>query len=272
MLASIYLSAWAQSRYDLLPQQTPLAHGTSIVMNPHIRLIDLVPRRPRAYVLGGLAALLMVGGLEALYSLMPLLAPQTTDGRVAAFDLDGEGSLAVWFSTVTLLFAALASTLVYVVHANETRGRRLWLWGAACWLVMSIDECSSVHEAFKELMSHVTGERLIHDGTIWWVMGYFAVLSVIGAQILWRMRVCASAALAWLSVAGFYATAVLAELAWITPKDQRGVMLEEGCEMLGNVALLMSLLLFARHQIMRDEPVARETTRTPSRPEQRWAA
>ncbi len=241
-------------------------------MSPHIRLIDLVPRRPRSYVLGGLLAIVIVASLEALYALMPLLAPQTTDGRVAAFDLDGEGSLAVWFSTMTLLFAALASTLVYVLHSRETHARRLWLVGAVCWLVMSIDECSSVHEAFKELMSHVTGERLIHDGTIWWVMGYFAVLSVVGLQILWRMRTCFAAVVSWLSVAALYGTAVLAELAWITPKDQRGVMLEEGCEMLGNVALLMSLLLYARHQIMSHEQAERETAHTSTVSQQRRAA
>ena len=44
----------------------------------------------------------IIAALERLYHIMPLLVPLTTDGRVAAFDLDGEGSLAVWFSSMTL--------------------------------------------------------------------------------------------------------------------------------------------------------------------------
>ena len=230
-------------------------------MDRNTRLIDLVPRRPRTYVALAVAGVVCVGVLEALFVIMPWLASRATDGRVASLDLDGEGSLAVWFSTTTLTAGALASCLVYAADAERGKGRRLWLWGALCWLTMSIDECSSVHEAFKEFMSHLTGERLIHDGTIWWVMGYFAVLSVTGLLILSRMRAAPTAAAVWLGTALFYAVAVASEMAWILPKDNRGVMLEEGCEMLGNLCLLVSHLLFARHLIISAEQAGESTQR-----------
>lgn len=233
-------------------------------MDARTRLVDLVPRGNRAYtclLAGGFA---IVAVLEILYAIMPLLSPHTTDGRVAAFDLDAEGSLAVWVSSVTLLAAAVVSLLIYVVRIDAAgRRRRLWLWAAACWTIMSIDECSSLHEAFKELMSHATGERIYHDGTIWWVGAYFSVLSVTGLLLLWEMRSCREASVAFLSVAACYATAVLAELGVILPKNRAGVSLEEGCEMLGNFCLLTAMALFVRRAAepyRQTEPVIMQST------------
>jgi hypothetical protein len=68
-----------------------------------------------------------------------------------------------------------------------------------------------------------------------------------GLQLLWAMRRNLESCIALVSVAAFYGTAVLCELGVLTAKDRRGVMIEEGCEMLGNFCLLTSMLLFARH-------------------------
>jgi hypothetical protein len=61
------------------------------------------------------------------------------------------------------------------------------------------------------------------------------------------MRRSPAACLAFVSVAAFYAAAVGCELRLLTAKDQLGVMVEEGCEMLGNFCLLAAMLLYARH-------------------------
>ncbi|MCE9606923.1 MAG: hypothetical protein K8U03_18725 [Planctomycetia bacterium] len=216
-------------------------------MNGRTQIVDLVPRSNRFY--GGmfLAGAAIVGLLEVLYAIMPLLSPHTTDGRVATFDLDSEGSLAVWVSSFTLLAAAGCCLLIYVLQSETKQPRRIWLWAACCWTIMSIDECSSLHEAFKEMMSHLTGERISHDGTLWWVLAYFCVLSTTGIALLRAMRKSPASIAALFGVAGFYAVAVSAELSLILPKDKYGVMVEEGCEMLGNFALLTSMGLFAKH-------------------------
>jgi len=215
-------------------------------MNARTQLIDLVPRTNRFFAwlcLGGAA---IVGVLEVLYAIMPLLSPHTTDGRVATFDLDCEGSLAVWVSSFTLLAAAGCCLLIYVLGAETKLHSKLWIWAACCWTVMSIDECSSVHEAFKEMMTHLTGERLGPEGIYWWAGAYFVVLSTTGTAMLWQMRKAPLAVAALFATAGFYALAVLCELGWPLAKDKSGVMLEEGCEMLGNFALLASTGLFAK--------------------------
>jgi hypothetical protein len=228
-----------------------------------LRLTDLVPRRNRAFCSAFLAGVVVVAGLEALHACLPLLAPLTTDGHVAAFDLDGEGSLAVWFSSATLAAAALTALVGWAVRWRTPgcRGPRILLVGACCWLVMSIDECASVHEAFKELMAHSTGQRLMGDGTLWWVLAYGAVLSVVGLRLLWEFRQSYEAALALLTTAGAYALAVVAELEWIIPnKGQTSVMLEEGCEMIGNLCLWLSMALYARWAARAAEQTAEQAT------------
>ena len=225
-------------------------------MDRQLRLLDLVPRRPRTLTWLMIAALAVVGVLEILHKCLPALATMTTDGRVAAFDLEGEGSLAVWFSCATLELAALAALAAWSIRRRTPgmRGGNILLAAAACWLVMSIDECASVHEAFKELMSHSTGHRLHGDGTVWWVMAYGLVLSVLGCRLVWEMRRSPAAIFALFATAGFYALAVAAELAWIIPnKGETEVMLEEGCEMIGNLCLLLSMTLFARYAALAAE-------------------
>jgi hypothetical protein len=217
-------------------------------MHARTTLVDLVPRGNRFFRRLWVGAIVVLAVLEVCYAAMPWLSPSTTDGVVAAFDLDSEGSLAVWVSSTTLLLAGVAAGVVHVLQNSLPGPRtRLWLWAALCWTVMSIDESASLHEAFKELMSHATGMRLLAEGIGWWVIAYFVVLSTTGALLLWDMRRCRAACVALAAVAGFYAVAVLCELGLIAAKDMAGVMLEEGCEMLGNFCLLTAMLMQARY-------------------------
>jgi hypothetical protein len=225
-------------------------------MDEQLRLIDLVPRRLGAFGLWLLGGLLIIAGLELLYWWMPQLGPYTSqDGKVAAFDLDGEGSLAVWFSSVTLLLAGLVAILVYTVRRHrrdDYQGHyRVWLWAALCWFVMSVDETSSLHEGFKEMMKLVTGTPLAGDGSLWWIIPYFFLLGAVGSRLLvdmWESRL-SSAAL--LTTAVCYGVAVVAQVGWILPTaDPRVIMLEEGAEMLGNLMLLLAMALHARYVIL----------------------
>ena len=163
-------------------------------MDEQPRLTDLVPLRLPVWLLILAVGLAIVAGLEALYAWMPRLAHLTTDGSVAAFDLDAEGSLAVWFSSMTLALAALAAVMVYSVRRFKTDDYyghyRIWLWAAACWLLLSIDETASLHEGFKEMMACVTGTRLHGDGSIWWVIAYGFLLAAVGTRLLIDMRHC----------------------------------------------------------------------------------
>ncbi|MBN2291194.1 MAG: hypothetical protein JXM70_02140, partial [Pirellulales bacterium] len=188
------------------------------------------------------------------YVWMPKLAPMTTDGRVAAFDLDGEGSLAVWFSSTTFLLAAAAAVIVYSVRRHKTDDYhgyyRVWLWAAMCWLILSIDETSSLHEGFKEMMTQVTGTRLFGDGSMWWVIAYFFLLGAVGTRLVVDMRSCKLSTFSMVMVALCYSLAIATQLEWVLPEaGARAVMIEEGAEMLGNLFLLLAMTLHARYVI-----------------------
>lgn len=224
-------------------------------MQRHARIIDLIPRRNIAFFLTLLLGLGVIAGLEALYHYMPQLAKGASDGRIAAFDLDGEGSLSVWFTSTTLFMASCVAMIIYSVRrqkADDYHGRyRWWLVVAACWMVMSIDESGSLHEGFKELMTRVTGARIAGDGSLWWAIPYTAALGVVGIRAILDMRGCKSSIAVLLATAASYAVAVVTQLGWIMPETgARGVMLEEGCEMGGALLLFLSMGLHARHVIL----------------------
>ena len=242
-------------------------YGSAEFLDEQLRLTDLVPMRTSSYLLIFLLGGGIICGLEALYSTMPHLAAMTTDGRVAAFDLDGEGSLAVWFSSLTLTLAAAAAILVFTVRRfrrDDYSGRyRIWVWAAAVFLLMSIDETASLHEGFKEMMTWVTGNRVLGDGSVWWVAPYFLLLVVVGSRLMVDMRECHTSVLALLAAAGCYIVAVATQLEGILPEaGAKAVMLEEGAEMLGNVFLFLSMLLHARHVILDAEGLLPERERT----------
>lgn len=245
---------WTRYGSDLLARRS--AHyGDAEFMDEQCRLTDLVPMRLGSYLLILIVGAGIIAGLEGLYHIMPLLAPLTSDGRVAAFDLDGEGSLAVWFSSMTLALAALSAMLVYSVRRHrrdDYHGRyRVWVWAALAFLLMSLDETASLHEGFKEMMTWLTGNRVFGDGSIWWVAAYFFALGVIGTRLVADMRECGLSTLAMLAVALCYVVAVAAQLGLILPESgARGVMLEEGAEMLGNLLLVLAMLLHARHVVL----------------------
>lgn len=233
---------------------TARRYTEAALMDGQPRLTDLIPQRIVTLVLWFVGGIALIAGLEAGYAYMPELAKKATDGRVEALDLDGEGSLAVWFSSAMLSLAGLTALVTYAVRRqrmDDYHGRyRIWLWAAMCWFLMSLDETASLHEGFKEMMSHLTGQRLMGDGSLWWVMPYLVLLGVVGISLLLEMRASRWATALFILTAVSYAVAVVAQLGWILPESgARGVMVEEGCEMLGHLLLLLTMAVYARHVI-----------------------
>lgn len=227
-------------------------NGEAARMERQTRLTDLIPRSyamlAAYFLLGGL----MIAGLEALYFYMPQFAAHTTDGRIATFDLDGEGSLAAWFSTFQLTLAAGAALIIYSVRkhrADDYHARyRIWIITAFCWFGMSIDESASLHEGFKELMTWATGERGFGDGSVWWVGAYGIILGGLGIKLFLEMKECRTSTALMFLTAGCYAASVVAQLNLILPDSGAiGVMLEEGLEMAGNQFLFVAMLAHARY-------------------------
>ncbi len=218
------------------------------------RLSDLVPRRGSTFLFTFLGGVTVVAGLAALYGLGEALAPLTTDGKIAAFDLDSEGSIGNWVSVVVLFLCGLTTLLVRSIErslADGARPTRLWLAVSGVWFTMSLDEGASLHEGFKELMARLCHTRILGDGSIYWAVPYFVLLSASGLFLLWRAR-RVPAAIAFLFAAGaFYAIAVASQMELIL----RGmgpieVCVEESCETLGHLSIWMTLGLYARSLVL----------------------
>ena len=96
-----------------------------------------------------------------------------------------------------------------------------------------------------------SGTRLLGDGSIWWVAPYFFLLGAVGSRLVVDMRECRLSTAAFLAAGGCYVFAVVTQLGWVLPESgARGVMLEEGSEMVGNLLLLLAMGLHARYVIL----------------------
>lgn len=224
------------------------------------RVIDLAPRRYLTLSLWFLAGVLAIAGLEGLHWWMPQAAHLTTDGSIEALDLDGEGTLAVWFSSFVLTMSGFTALLIFSVRRRQVDDYnaryRVWLWAAGCWFLLSLDETASLHEGFKELMTFATGTRLYGDGSLWWIIAYGLLLGQVGLVLWLEMRTCLSSRLALVGTAICFAVAVGAQLDVAVPwlGVRGGIMLEEGAEMLGDLLLLLGMGLHARHVILTLDP------------------
>jgi len=245
-------------------------YGEAARMERQTRLTDLIPRSYGAMALWFVLGLAVIAGLEALYFYMPQLAEHTTDGRVAAFDLDSEGSLGVWYSSFLLQLASVAALIVYSIRKHRADDYhahyRVWIAAALCWFVMSVDEAASLHEGFKEMMTMLTGERGFGDGSIWWVGAYCIVLGAVGLRLTLEMKECRTSTALLFAAGACYAVAVVTQLGFIMPESgARGVMLEEGLEMLGNLVLLLSMTVHARYALRAAKGEIAERTARPKK-------
>lgn len=225
-------------------------HSKDFPMDDAPRISDLIPQSRRTYVVCarvGLALTILFGALHVASNLW--LAASTTDGSVAAFDLDSEGNLATWF-TASLLFLAGQMTLVVRTGMTPRRDRSPGLRTglllvAILWFVMSADEVGSLHEGFKEIMARLAGTRVFGDGSVYWAVPYAVAITVACGFLLIRMK--GTAPRAWLCAAcTLWAVAVLHQFEWFWAAPVWGVLIEETCEMLAAICLLGALCLWAK--------------------------
>ncbi|MGD9645734.1 MAG: hypothetical protein AB7U73_08480 [Pirellulales bacterium] len=231
-------------------------YGDPSFADGHLRVTDLVPRHYMALSLWFVAGALAIAGIEALYYFMPRM---TADGHVPAFDLAGHGHLGNWLGSSVLLVSSLVSLLVYSIRrhkADDYNGRyRIWLWAAAVWLVMSIDETAGLHHGFQGLMTGLTGTHIAGDGALWWMLPYGLILLAVGGRLTFEILACRGAT-AFYVLAGLMLGAAVAvhleAIPYPLPAEYL-VMLEEGLELTGDWFLLVSLALFARFTILEAE-------------------
>ncbi len=230
-------------------------YGDATFLDEQPRVTDLVPTRLLPIIAWFSVAFGCVAGLEALYAEMPQVAAATGQRRIAAFDLAAQGSLATWFSSLLLLLATLAAILVYTIrrHKNDDyHGRyRIWIWAAFCWTLLSVDEVSNLHEAFRDLMVRFCGTPLLGDGSVWWLILGLFLFGSVGLRLLVDMRHCRASCSALILAGLCYALAAGCHFGLLVAGEvQRQVMIAAGTKMAGHLLLLLAIVLHGRHVIL----------------------
>jgi hypothetical protein len=236
-------------------------YGDATFLEVQARVTDLVPLHPLVLLALFVAGLGCVAGLLGLYVWMLRSGPAV--GYLAALDLGARGSLGTWFASATLALAALVALVVYCVRRyklEDYHGHyRVWLWAAACWLLLSIDATANIHEAFGQLMVLISGTRLFGESSIWWLIvgGFF--VGGVGTRLLVDMRHCWLSAAALTTTGICWAVCIGSHYHWIGAGNfewpevdfaARCVVFNRGAFLAGSFLILMSMVWHARHVIL----------------------
>lgn len=171
-----------------------VAYSDSALAQPS--LTDLIPVRPLR------ALMTLLGSLTLLVALL-VLDDWSAQNGVSSFRLGQPGSLASWFASTLLLWAAVGAVLTFLIrrHRNDDyRGAyHIWIWAAAMLVLASVSATTPWHRHWNDCLTHITGLKLGQHG--WWL----ATLGAVAAGMLIRVAIDARAcrtALCLLAAAG----------------------------------------------------------------------
>lgn len=236
-------------------------YGDAAFLDELPRLTQLVPSHALALLVILVVGVGMIAGLGAAYLWMAR-APEGL-GRIQALDLTAQGSLATWFSSMVLALAAAVAVVVFTVRRfklDDYHGHyRIWLWAAACWMLMSIDATAKLREGFGQAMVWLTGTRLLGEDVVWWLVVAGFLIAAVSTRLLVDMRRCRLSSAALILTAACYAAWIGLHFGWIRAEDVpwppvetavKAVLLNKAAMLGGNLLLLMAMIWHARHVIL----------------------
>ncbi len=251
-------------------------YGDAMLLESQTRLTDLVPMHPMLLLVVLAAGFGIIALLEGLY--LWTWSAGYPIGRIAALDLADRGSLAAWFSSLMLAMAAATAGLVYTVRRHrldDYRGHyRIWLWSAACWLLMSIDATANLHDGFGEIMVRLTGTRLFGESCAWWLVVFGFLIAAVSLRLLVDMRHCWPSAGALVVTAACFAVSLgfhfrcvpIQQLKWPPVEEAvRAVAFNKAALLCGNFLILMAMIWHARFVILDAEGLLRRRRRSRGR-------
>lgn len=128
-------------------------------------------------------AFLAIAGLAV--NLAPLVITQPSKGMLfllEQFQMDGEGNIPTWFASVLLLSNASLFALIGAGHRGENLQRAGWFGLSAIFVLLSVDEAVSLHEAAGRAFSRLTG--LGGGETFAWLIPAVPVMAGLGVIFL----------------------------------------------------------------------------------------
>ena len=216
------------------------------------RITDLIPKKPITLFIVFLGGLTVVTGVETLYAHSFNWNQWLTSADLASLDLTTSGSLATWFSSLTLFCAAAYAVLVFNIrrHKLDDYGGRygLWLWATSGCLIASVDTTAGLHQTIRGALVAITGTPLVGDGSVWWIGCGACFFGVVAIRVALDMRGCPGACVAFGLAVNCYLLATTAHFGFVSfIDDVVTVMLHSTALLLGHLMLLFSFLVYARH-------------------------
>src|SRR5262245_46411453 len=127
-----------------------MSQGNSL---PSVRVDESLHRRIVG-VLVGSASLLIVLSLVGTY-LRFGRGHDNLLGWVPLFNLDAEGNVSTWFSSILLtVCGGLAGVIAVIKFHRNDQFRREWMALSLLFLAMSLDETAAIHETIMTTMRH----------------------------------------------------------------------------------------------------------------------
>lgn len=215
------------------------------------RLIDLIPHSLAKMFLLFFVGALAIAGIEAVYAARVL---EFSEGHLPAFDLRAEGSLNNWFTSLALDLSCVVALVIYSLRRHrldDYHGRyRVWLWAAAAWLWLSIDEAACLHQSIQALLREFARQS-VREAELTTIGGYVLLVGGVALRLAFEMRQCRSSIAAFALAGITYTAAVVAHFGWLPAQAAEfSLLVEEGCEMAGSLFLLLSMCLYARFVVL----------------------
>lgn len=230
------------------------AYANAALDDTETRVADLIPTRPLALAVVFLLGLTVVVGVQSLFTQQHAWAETLGHDSLSALDVSAGGSVAAWLSSTLLGMAAVMATLVYVIRRHKVddyRGRyRLWLWMAGLLLLASVDATAGLHNAVRAVAVHLSGTRLLGDGSAWWMIAAAIPTLTIGLQGIFDMRRTRWAVATLLAAVACYAASASLIIAAPIADAVLAAMAQSFASMMGHLLLFFSLALFARHVLL----------------------
>lgn len=243
----------AANRKTERPKRTAKrAYTAAALVEGQLRLIDLIPVRSWTVTVIVLVTLTAIAGLDALYTQWPAWSRAVGGASQLAFlDIGARDSLAGWFSSMLLAFAACQCLFVYCLRryrADDYRGRyRTWLTIAGLFLLASADAVAGWERAFHGLAALLpTASQSFSPlwiGRGMWALVFFAC----AARMAIEMR-RSIGSVTMLGLGGFFyavALALQAPALAIATRDL-ATLARITCLLLGHAAMFFTAMLYAR--------------------------
>jgi hypothetical protein len=171
----------------------------------------------------------------------------------AAFDLAARGNIGDWFSSLLFASGAMAVFGLLSIRAHRVddyKGRyRVWWWIAAALVWGSVDTATGLHDAIGHGIQLLAGDTMPSGPRLVWVGLYGLIFGTLATRAAFEIWSSALAIVGSSLAALLYFACIAFQLEMTPPLNDvvLTTVVRSSIELLAHVALVSSVLLYARH-------------------------